>query len=739
MRSLLLIAPVLAAWQWYRVWWTVFEEARVAMLAAAVCWSYTAVLMTEALSHFHGLSAAPIAAGWLLTAGALTIIRRGASPARVWPRPDWPTRLLIAGCGGVLIITLVDALIAPPNTVDVMLYHQPRILHWLAQRSVEFFPAHNTLQLWMPPAAEYISLHLQALAGGDWTANLPAWMSSALCALGASWLAARFGLASAGQAAAALLVLTLPEGILTATGAKNDYVLALWLVAFAVSMLVMEIRPSRELVLLLGCAAGLAIGTKGTAYVLLPPLCLLSLGWSREAWRIFARLAVPALVLVLTPMSGTWFRNMATFGSPLGQAETTTTKFHYFNAGISPVITAENFLRNTGLHLGAPSAALNSLTQKIIASTASSLGLDLEDPRSTWLGTKFEVPFPNRHEATEPNLLHFLLLVPAMIATLWTGRGPVRYLSIALLVSFLLFCTLFRWQPWHTRLHLPMFILWMPAVAWVLARLPGRVWVTAVPLVLLVASARPLLENSVRPLWPLPAMVLQPRAESYFNDRPFLRTSMLEALAALKAQDCRKVGLDEFEEGYLGAVMSLLPGWDVREVNVQNPSKSIEARDDFHPCAVVCVNCGVAPAILAHHQKSFSSWRSFGPVLVFGIEGGSHLCELKRISGWMQDEEDLTGKWNWIDGAGRMLIKADGNGEIALMGEAITAVEKNSLVIQIDRGPVHTTPAGPLSLTLQLKPGQHDFSFSSALPPVHPPGDLRAIGIGLKNFSAMCH
>jgi hypothetical protein len=59
----------------------------------------------------------------------------------------------------------------------------------------------------------------------------------------------------------------LPNGILQASGAKNDYVLALWLVA------AVYFAMRRDL-LFLGLAVGLACATKSTAYLFLPPVLL---------------------------------------------------------------------------------------------------------------------------------------------------------------------------------------------------------------------------------------------------------------------------------------------------------------------------------------------------------------------------------------------------------------------------------------------------------------------------------
>ena len=87
--------------------------------------------------------------------------------------PKFDVGLLV---GISIIIALVGtvALLSPPNTWDVMTYHLPRIVHWLQNRSVAFYPTHEPRQLFMPPWAEFAVLHFHALFGDDRLDNLSA-------------------------------------------------------------------------------------------------------------------------------------------------------------------------------------------------------------------------------------------------------------------------------------------------------------------------------------------------------------------------------------------------------------------------------------------------------------------------------------------------------------------------------------------------------------------------------------
>ena len=93
-----------------------------------------------------------------------------------------------------------------------------------------------------------------------------------------------------------------------------------------------------------------------------------------------------------------------------------------------------------------------------------------------------------RAEDLAGNSLHLLLIAAAMVGA-WRGGGDRRLRAFAgcLLVAFLFFCVVLRWQPWHSRLHLPLFILGAPMVGVVFERL--RPALLAIGLLLLAGSS----------------------------------------------------------------------------------------------------------------------------------------------------------------------------------------------------------------------------------------------------------
>lgn len=246
------------------------SDWRDTTLRCLVAFGVSVGLITEILGHFHLLRRTPLALVWGLVALGWAVMRarRGAF-VRVAAKSglgilDWlmTASVVLIGC-----ITLATALGSPPNSSDAMSYHMPRVVYWAQAGSVSFFPTPYYAQIMLQPLAEYFALHTYVISGSDRFVNLVQWLGSIGCAVGVTLVAKMLGAELRGQVVAGLFCATLPNGILQASGAKNDYLLALWLVAMAYFALRYAQWGERSDVLGLSAAVGLALMTKGTAYL----------------------------------------------------------------------------------------------------------------------------------------------------------------------------------------------------------------------------------------------------------------------------------------------------------------------------------------------------------------------------------------------------------------------------------------------------------------------------------------
>ena len=254
------------------------------------------MVLTESLSISHGLTRSGLAVGWILflISGLFRWWKRRTLPPADAANPSsWLGAAYAFVLCGIVTIGGFTALRSAPNSADAMAYHLPRILYWVQDRSVEFFPTSYFNQITLQPGAEYLMLQTYLLSGGDHFVNLVQVFSFAASLVAVSRLADELGLDGTGQAVAALVAGTLPNAILQASGAKNDPVLALWLVCALYFAARWTRTPSGSGLFFVAASVGLALLTKATAYLFLPPLMagvLLAAGL-RHSWRRWAALA----------------------------------------------------------------------------------------------------------------------------------------------------------------------------------------------------------------------------------------------------------------------------------------------------------------------------------------------------------------------------------------------------------------------------------------------------------------
>jgi len=543
------------------------------LLRTAVLAGAAAVLLTEFLSLFHWLRPVPVATGWCLFAAiGIRLVPRPALKLKFAPVETAICAVIVA----ILGVAGFTAVVSPPNSADAMAYHLPRVIYWAQAASVAFFPTPYFNQVMLPPAAEYLMLHTYLLTGGDHLVNLVAWAAFAGCVAGVSALAAAMGLRARGQAIAALVCATLPNAILQASGAKNDSLLALWLVCAAYF-------AARRNALSFGLSVGLALATKSTAYLFLAPLLVWVLAARQRA---AAACAIAGVLFLNGPQ---YIRNLRLTGWPLGYDSAQGNGYFRWrneHLGWQPLVS--NALRHTSDQLGGRSLRWNQSVYDAVLRAHRVLGLDPNDPATTWRGAAFAPPVNANHEANANNRWHLLLYGLAAAFSVRDRRW--RWYAASLISAFLLFCVYLKWQPFLARLELPLFVLGAPLGAWLLDRVRPP-WLALLACAFLVSGARPaLFENWTRPLKGPHSLFTKSRDENYFNDMGQWnnRDSYFESADRVARSGCAVAGLDISENQLEYPFQALL-----RERNPQafflhaGPGYPLTPR----PCAVLCLDC----------------------------------------------------------------------------------------------------------------------------------------------------
>ena len=615
---------------------------RALVLLGAAVW-----FITELLSGFDAIRRAPLIVCWILAIAAAVILakasrqgeRRSQECVRHKPRFDFPIAAGCAGCVAILVLTAITAAFSPPNSADAMAYHMPRVVYWAEQGSVRFFPTHYLNQIMLQPFAEYFMLQSYVLTGGDHFINFGQWLASAASIVAASCIAREWGAPARGQALAALFCATIPSGILASSGAKNDYVLAMWLAATVYFALRWRKTGRMEDAAFLGCALGLALLTKATAYLFAPWPLMAIVG--RTPWSAADAPVGPsansgsrgtradqgvsqgvrptalalALACALAINAPHYLRNYALTGSVLGSDSAFgDQRFRWPNESFGWKQTASNALRNASEQSGARSDAWNRGVYNFVLATHRLLGMDPNDPATTWRWTVFAPPRNANHEADAPNRLHLAILLAMACLLTWRaihGRDRERAIyALSLALAFLAFCAYLKWQPFMARLFLPLFVMGAPLVSTI-----RPLWIQAALCIFLLDGARrPALENWVRPLKGPHSVLTTPRDVQYFadmtqwrDDWPAYRASVAE----IEKSGCGVSG--GVRGGVTGGVIGAVIGIDIanfqleyplqallRErypqiqfvhTGVENASSRYRQPVDSAPCAVVCLHC----------------------------------------------------------------------------------------------------------------------------------------------------
>ncbi|NER79669.1 MAG: hypothetical protein F6K42_08815 [Leptolyngbya sp. SIO1D8] len=427
------------------------------------------------------------------------------------------------------------------------------------------------------------------------------WGSMLVSLLGVSLIAKELGSHAPGQILAAAFAITIPMGILQGSSTNNDYVLALWMICFAYfSLLTLREGAHTSNLVRLGASLGLAILTKGTAYMYAFPFCLWLALWGLKRYRlkIWKPLLLIATMVLLLNL-GHYSRNFLLFSSPLGSPGDETNKLFGFRILISNTVKQlalhADFVRH--LRLDNVMIPMTGVTEKVIQILHSLLGVDINDPALT--SSKhpdFYVPGLSLNEDKAGNPLHLIVILISLALIPMNSRLKKRSLlwgyGLAVTAGFLLFCLLLTWSPSRCRLHLPIFILYAGLVGTVIANSLDRRIINFSVIILFFLSYPWIFHHAARPILGQNSIFTTPRIEQYFRTQPALTELYIESAEMVQASSCRQVGLEfkgtSFEYPFWVLTNHHQNSTTIRHVNVKNES-SIQGKLNLFPEEKTCM------------------------------------------------------------------------------------------------------------------------------------------------------
>lgn len=507
---------------------------------------------------------------------------------------------------GIAAMTLLLGMSSPPRHLDALTYHVPRILHWMQNGSLDPYPTHIDRQIWIGAGAEYFLLHLRLLAGTDRVLTLVQWLSFLGLAPVVSLIARELNASKRGEAFAILFALTLPMAITQSTGAQVD-LFASFCLCVAVALLLRVRRNGIGATALsdavaLGSAMGLAVLAKAVNALYLAPFIawtLAALSHSRRGAKRLTLLVALASASAVAINGGQVYRNIRVWNNPLGNSG----QYELANAVISPASIASNVVRNVTLHANTGFREVNGALYRAVVAVHDVLGIDHDDRRTTYGNSHFDVPRKGEDEGLSGNRWHLLLIVVAAVLAWRTRPGPTALFLGCVITGALIFAAYLKWQPWNSRLHLPLFVVAAGGVAAALERSVSERTLKLTGWFLIAFAMLPVFRNISMPIVTREPYFLIPYRDRVYPTGRQGSDVLPEALDFIAARGCARVGLAWNNSASEYSVWKLLE-WrtrgpiEIRHVGVSNATQAVASENDraFMPCAVLAASDPRRPA-----------------------------------------------------------------------------------------------------------------------------------------------
>lgn len=566
--AVLLGIQLLLLWQLFRV----LPQARSLSIyespvAAFVALSAMYCLLAELLGLMGHFTPSVLVVIHIMITGGLGVscvllLRRGARGIE-WSKGQVSVFALAVA---LTVLPALTAIFAPPSNWDSMTYHLPRVMHWLSQGSLDHYQTYIARQLYLSPGHEIILAHGVGLGGSDRYAGLLNSMTLFIAMVASAGIALRIGGGLFAQLAATVVMGTIPMGILQASTTQNDLLHGLFLTAAFLGMIMVRKGLGAFAHGVMWLSIGLALLTKGLSYIWVPAIALVAFPWQHcLSSRGIKRVALGMLVVLLLN-SGFWLRNAVSFGHPLAPVGEGPVKFAQFPVEkVSLTILVSNLTRNLFLHANAPFVDLRPYLQPRLEWLHAILKIDPSDSGTTLAGTHLGMAEPTRrHEDLAGNgstlalgfFSCFLLCGMARIRrrTVLSSGLPV----LAAVFGAVLMCAVLRWQPWGSRLQLPLFMLAAPGIAALLSSVLSPLFSMPLFLVLLWVAGPYWINNELRPLLGSNSIVTGDDDVERYRAQIHLHDEFTHVEKQLRAIGCRRVGIvlseDDWEHGLFASL-----------------------------------------------------------------------------------------------------------------------------------------------------------------------------------------
>ena len=366
-------------------------------------------------------------------------------------------KLLFSIISTLIILVGFQGLIYPPNNFDSLTYHMGRIPHWIANESIQSYAGHIYRQINSPPLSELFIAQLGILYKSDLFSNSIQYFFLIGCLACFISISQEFNFSKNSKIIGIFFILTTPDILLQGSSTQNDIVVSFFILTTCLFAIQSYKNPNLIKYSLLAISTGLAFYTKGTAYIFLLPILLI---WGilfllkYKTKTPFLKLSIIPLLILLINL-GFYSRNFTLSGDPLGKNED-----RVFNEAFGVNELLLNTTKNIGVHFAI--YPFNQYANQAVEKMHLLLKEDIRNPSINFNGHKFKLKEWQHHEDDAANFFQIVLIIISICLYIPFRKKAPNLIPLLLLVpiiEFLFFSLTLKWQPWITRLQLPILFL----------------------------------------------------------------------------------------------------------------------------------------------------------------------------------------------------------------------------------------------------------------------------------------
>lgn len=452
------------------------KSLSLAFIYSTFLLAISTIVITETSSFFKAYNFTSSLIFWSILAIGITYINLYKHCIKITPYLTWfkENKKVSLFFGGFTILLLIQGIIYPPNNWDSMTYHMARIAHWVMNESIEPYPTHIYRQIYQPPLAEWIIAQVCILNKADYFSNAIQLFFLLACMGVINQIMLLINLTKKTRIIANTIAFTTPSVFMQATSTQNDIVVAFFLLCSIMFFIDYFKNSTTKNILLIGLAIGCAILTKGTAFVYLIPIILFSGAYliylvfkkEKSIINISFQMIIVAIITITIGFNH-YNRNFKLSGDIFGGSDD-----HYFNKNITLKSTGLGILKNIGNHFSTP--LTSSITNQVIEKAHLITQIPIKDENYSYKGIHFKLNEWNHNEDEVSNTFQIVLILGVCLFILFNWKNQNKFLLLSALFclfTFVLFSFILKWQPWHMRLQVTLFILFAIPISVVLEKI----------------------------------------------------------------------------------------------------------------------------------------------------------------------------------------------------------------------------------------------------------------------------